>query len=349
MFYYFYFELSKIFLNLFSTINYNFYYKLTYFLNSFLENIYLNLVLFSLIFPVSIFSYIIFELNLYFVQIENNFNLTSLIIGYYNIHPILLYLSIFFFFNIYKYNNFFFIYTFKFFFYLITCTLLLGGFWGAGNGVWGYFWVNDIIEQILLFLVLGSLVLVHFYLSKSSIILFYIYLIFNLLTLLLLRIGIFNTRHSFFDITNLNNIYFYWNINNYLISIDFIKLVIILFFKWFFFFLIIIIFSFLLIQLSFSSLSITLLHIIIYNLIYIWLKYSQHNLSWKTLLFSQNFININLYINTQNLNNIFIEQKNYLIIFMSNTNWFFFKKQISIFFIYFKYITIIFLFFFILF
>jgi len=119
MFYYFYFELSKIFLNLFSTINYNFYYKLTYFLNSFLENIYLNLVLFSLIFPVSIFSYIIFELNLYFVQIENNFNLTSLIIGYYNIHPILLYLSIFFFFNIYKYNNFFFILIFKFFFFFI--------------------------------------------------------------------------------------------------------------------------------------------------------------------------------------------------------------------------------------
>jgi hypothetical protein len=76
-------------------------------------------------------------------------------------------------------------------------TLCLGGFWGLQSLTWGFVWVNDYIEWILFFFTLYVVVRLHLIeLPVVGVNAFY-FPFFLVSFLLVLRLGIFSTRHSF--------------------------------------------------------------------------------------------------------------------------------------------------------
>ena len=81
----------------------------------------------------------------------------------------------------------------------LSITLILGGFWGAQSTIWGYFWVNDSVEWLLLLAILSLLYSLHRFgmrtLSFNSFVL--IFFLFNLV--LMVRLNLFQTRHSFIE------------------------------------------------------------------------------------------------------------------------------------------------------
>ena len=87
----------------------------------------------------------------------------------------------------------------------LTITLILGGFWGLQSTIWGYFWVNDSVEWILLLAILGTLYSLHTpivsTLKFNAFLL--IFLLFNLV--IMVRLNIFQTRHSFIEQRNLSS------------------------------------------------------------------------------------------------------------------------------------------------
>ena len=87
----------------------------------------------------------------------------------------------------------------------LTITLILGGFWGLQSTIWGYFWVNDSVEWILLLAILGILYSLHT--SIVSTLKFngflLIFLLFNLV--IMVRLNIFQTRHSFIEQRSLSS------------------------------------------------------------------------------------------------------------------------------------------------
>ena len=344
MFYYFYFEIGKILLSFFTIISYNVYYTLTFYLNSFIENIYLNNLIWGFLSPNLVYFYNCWEINIFLTEVKNYFNLSSLVIGYYNIHPLLLYTSIFFCFTVFKYNNIYFLLNLKFLFYFSLIALLLGGLWGAGNGVWGYFWVNDLIEQYLFWLTIGTITLFHKFLNKNFSLSLISLLVFSLVILLLLRVGMFNTRHSFFDTNNLSNIAVYWNFIFINFSSLYFKNIFFISVAWVGFFLIICYLTYFLSQIKFFNKSTAFLHAILVCLAYIWVKYSHHNFSWKLVGIVQNYKMIFNHYNIQNFNNLLLMDKHYLLIFSSTLNWFFIQKQIGLYYIFIKYIFVSFCF-----
>lgn len=349
MFYYFYYQMYESLIFLTSIFNINFYYNLTYFLNSFLENIYLNCLLLSLIFPIFISLIMNNLFTIFFLKQELYSNLASLIVGYYNIHPFLLYLSIFFFIIIYSYINIYFIISKKINFIVVSAAFLLGGYWGAGNSVWGYFWVNDLIEQILIYLVIYSVYNLHNYNFKFKNYFFIFFLIGILISIFLLRLGLFSTRHSFFNILNLTNIIIYFNIFYSFFSTMYIKLLNFYLIGWLgiIFSLFILIYQFF--KLTFKNFFIQFFHLILLILFYTWIKYSQHNFSFKSILnFQQNVIFWNEY-NFQIKNCNLINKNNFFLIFCSDVNWYFMYKFIFNISIIFKYISVCFFYFFFLF
>lgn len=78
-------------------------------------------------------------------------------------------------------------------------TLALGGFWGLQSTIWGYFWVNDSVEWLLLLAILSLLYSMHKFdikfLNFNAFIL--TFLLFNLV--LMVRLNLFQTRHSFIE------------------------------------------------------------------------------------------------------------------------------------------------------
>lgn len=85
----------------------------------------------------------------------------------------------------------------------LTFTLILGGFWGFQSTVWGYFWVNDMVEWLLLMCIIYSLV--HFHKPiHSKKILQPVQVLFILLNfILIVRLNLIPTRHSFIQNTDL--------------------------------------------------------------------------------------------------------------------------------------------------
>lgn len=81
--------------------------------------------------------------------------------------------------------------------YILSFALILGMTWGSVNDLWGFFWVNDLIELILFFFFILSLYLLHVYKKINF------YLIVSFYTCLLwliyvIRLGFVGSRHSFF-------------------------------------------------------------------------------------------------------------------------------------------------------
>lgn len=202
----------------------------------------------------------------------------QLSIGYNSIHPVLFYISFIIISSIYFNNIFFF--KIKTFWVIGAIALLLGGLWGLGNSVWGFFWVNDRIELILLFHTMHLLILLHIYWQQY--IYKYIYQVTWCLIIFILfaRWNFLFTRHSFFNLTNLTNIaivyiYIYYPFN--------IKAIIKLlaacytsFLFWLNFFAYCIFYQ--IKRLSYYTTFLILLHTIIFVLFLSWLKYREHNL-----------------------------------------------------------------------
>lgn len=130
--------------------------------------------------------------------------LTTLMVGTISIHPFLFYfvliVVIFFFFS--KQIKFFtqFLFNLNHILFWAVLSLLLGGLWGLQSLTWGYIWVNDSIEWIFLFFIILIIMTLHTFHKK---ILFLINFYFNLYLnyVLILRLNLITTRHSFLSNT----------------------------------------------------------------------------------------------------------------------------------------------------
>lgn len=207
----------------------------------------------------------------------------QLSIGYNVIHPVLFYSSFIIIASIYFNNIFFF--KIKSIWYTSVVALLLGGLWGLGNSVWGFFWVNDRIELILLFYIIVLLILIHSY--WSSIMYIYLYQVVCCLSLLVLlaRWNFMFTRHSFFNLSNLTNIFIVYIYLYYTCKpIQILKIMGVTYLNllcWSTFILYCIQGQFK--RVNYYSVFITLLHIFFFILGLSWLKYKEHNLIFLTI------------------------------------------------------------------
>ena len=155
----------------------------------------------------------------------------QLIVGYNSIHPFLFYLSLTLsgltFLKVEhfaKINN-------NVLLFCITIALLLGGYWGLGNSVWGYFWVNDSIEIYLLCILCLMIFYTHSVNNYNSIFLFSLFFFCGCIILLFMRYGLFFTRHSFFDLKNVSNLFLLYSFIMFNNRIKFKVLLLIFFLK----------------------------------------------------------------------------------------------------------------------
>jgi hypothetical protein len=126
-------------------------------------------------------------------------------LGLVNIHPPMLYVGLFFFFN-WRLSN---LSSFELINLPLNLILLftglafiLGGFWGWFNASWSYFWVFDYIEYFLLLSVLWVISVYHLKSSKTNNSLNLLPMSILLLYFLGLRYEFFLTRHASFTKTS---------------------------------------------------------------------------------------------------------------------------------------------------
>ncbi len=156
-----------------------------------------------------IFLKFLFKFNILNLVVLKKQLPATLLIGTIVIHPILFYLCMLvFLFKLtkslptYSLNSL----SIDFFrlFLVLTLTLMLGGFWGLQSTIWGYFWVNDAVEWLLLFTIMYLLRKIHtfstFNLIYNKFLL--IFFVFNLI--LIVRLNIFQTRHNFIQQKNIS-------------------------------------------------------------------------------------------------------------------------------------------------
>lgn len=130
----------------------------------------------------------------------------QLLVGYNNVHPLLFYSAAILLYTLTtpaetlgKISN-------LTVFIIGACSLILGGYWGLNNTAWGYFWVNDFIELILLTICVLALIRSHqrnYLMSQlyGCVSLFYI-----IALIIGSRHGLVFTRHSFFDLTKITSV-----------------------------------------------------------------------------------------------------------------------------------------------
>lgn len=157
----------------------------------------------NIIFTFIYFSFIIINSNFFYYSLSLKIKKIpiTLLIGLINIHPLLLYFSLFFiifyFFSLKENcnNRLFFFFNI---FIILFLAFLLGGFWGWFNTSWSYFWVYDYIEFYLLSLLVSCLIYLHGknLLSLYKLVFLSFYIIFWLF--LLLRLNFLVTRHAEF-------------------------------------------------------------------------------------------------------------------------------------------------------
>lgn len=131
----------------------------------------------------------------------------ALLIGYNNIHPILFYIFLFSALLYLLIDDVQQVFTLDKITRGALLTLFLGGLWGAGNSAWGFFWVNDHIELSLLKYIIILLLLLHTHVLEKRRKNIFIVLSLLVLHLLALRWGFVFTRHSFFNLNALVNVF----------------------------------------------------------------------------------------------------------------------------------------------
>lgn len=138
----------------------------------------------------------------------------QLIVGYNNVHPVLFYLAFL--------SMFFFVAPFESahgyknisISVIASSSLVLGGYWGLNNTAWGFFWVNDFIEWMLLLLTMFSFSLLHSKITKQTLNLYLTVTVMLFFFILLSRYGLVFTRHSFFDLSKSVNYTFAYLVLN---------------------------------------------------------------------------------------------------------------------------------------
>lgn len=153
--------------------------------------------------------FLIFFLDYRLVILKNITINLQLVYGYNGIHPFILYLTaVIFFFKIFQLTNlilFVKLRTITIFYFL---TLLLGGMWGVTNSSWGFFWLNDPIEITLLAMCLMSLWLLHVNLNYKINFVIFFFSYFIVIYVIAFRTGFLLTRHNFFNLNNIKNLYY---------------------------------------------------------------------------------------------------------------------------------------------
>ena len=231
-----------------------------------------------------------------------------LFLGYNNIHPFLLYSflvgslvlllyirdKVFFFKNSHV-------------FFVGLAALFLGGLWGLGNSSWGYFWVNDSIEIILVCSLLNFLTIIHLKnkqfcrlnILAATLIVFSMYL---------LRSGFVFSRHNFFSIKKtVNLLKFTLLLHTNVISSLWLYYIFLLY--YIFVFLLMFLFLFFSNFKIFPKSLVFIIHLLIALCLLTWLKYRANNLtSWSLFnvqffynFFSSNNINFSNFIKVKKL------------------------------------------------
>lgn len=218
-----------------------------------------------------------------FILVQHTFIITSqLLIGFNSWHPPLFYVSLccclLFFFRA-EYT----LYLSRIRLLFITSiTLLLGGYWGLGNSVWGYFWVNDPIELILLLFVSIMVLTIHTTNNNNLIVHLVLILLCGCILLIFLRFGIFFTRHSFFNTKGLTNTIFLLFLSLLFCDIAVMYLVLFfifcLFFSHFVYYLLLYLVSLGCATLTNSTGKIACAHLVLFASFILWLKVRLLNL-----------------------------------------------------------------------
>lgn len=232
--------------------------------------------------------------------------------------------------------------------------LLLGGLWGSQSLTWGFVWVNDNIEWLLLYILIFLTYYLHSF-KRSSKVLFFFLFLFYINMLLLLRLNFLPSRHSFLGFFKLNFFviffifsiftqFFFINLEKYLLKVS--DLVLIFFWINFFFITTIVsisIFKYIFIFFSyyyFLKLVFTkfLLHFLVIILIFGWLNYinifflffsTTFDLNYNFFIFEENVLNkdirlliiSSLYTLLEQLSftlEIFMWQTNHISYFLTN-------------------------------
>lgn len=274
-----------------------------------------------LINKLKLFKFFIFFFSFIVIKLKKKIITFGLLIGYNSIHPYLFYYSFL--------NTIFYYLTLnsvylnkKIIYYMSILALILGGYWGFGSSVWGYFWVNDSIEWNLLTIVFLNVLSFHVYYNLRFKMLYASVCLLILYNIILFRFGFFFTRHSFFDLTKLKNTFFLYSCLLYFFNWIF-YLGCFLFLKCFSIFIIVI-----LIKKSWKKIVVSnfyniLFHLFILALTFNWLKH--RNMSeilinyffLKKLLYSINFY-FNFY------------SSYFFIVISSHKKLFFFLKKYTI-------------------
>lgn len=216
--------------------SYSFYYTYVVNLNYWESNI-LFIYLFFLFFSrlsskliFLIFSFLIFNFFLFFSTTPYKSLLITLMVGTVTIHPLAFYFfTLIFVVKFYYFNMHFFVnrvaLSFQTLSLFLTLTLLLGSLWASQSNSWGYFWVNDAVEWLLLLITLYILSVIHFWSHKFLYnFCLIVFMFFNLL--LLIRLNFLPTRHNFISskLTVYLLLFFYCAVTSYCnTSTSFIK------------------------------------------------------------------------------------------------------------------------------
>jgi hypothetical protein len=248
----------------------------------------------------------------------------NLIAGTIIIHPIGFYTFIvFFFFKFFNYNSYIYLTYLRVrgitLVYALAITLSLGGVWSTQSNTWGYLWVDDLIEWLLLSAIIYTIIHIHFHLSTTIIVNFFVNNLLLINFLIFIRLGFLSTRHNFLSI----NLFFYINIYLYLfilyltfnvISIRFLFKLRLSVTYFFFFFnsffskyihIMFIVISFF--KKLASNLKLATFHMILYSLSLFWIfsffffSISHVNIFYLDLFIQKNFTN--LYFGDQIYNN----------------------------------------------
>jgi hypothetical protein len=221
-FFFFFFLILKIF----NINNISFFNIYLISLNHFWLNIFFFLLFFSFFFLYNFITlFIIFLLILISIYLFKwNFVLLDFYVGYFKIHPPLFYMSILFLtYNYISYNYINYKTTQSRLLSLAIITFILGSLWSLYQNIWGYYWTNDSIEYILLFIIVNTMYAIHkYYVSVNKYQLINCLLIYTLI--ILMRLNFIYTKHNFFLLNIIINKYlifitFYFIINYFFLSL----------------------------------------------------------------------------------------------------------------------------------
>lgn len=283
----------------------NFLYNFTCFLNNTIFNLLLvNLLLIIKNFIIinKIAYYIYYKIITISIKIKIPIISLNLLVGFNNIHPFLFYISLIFSFFSLLFLNKFLKCTIQYVYMLIVISLLLGGLWGAGNSSWGFFWLKDPIELILLLLFCLIIQFSHVNFTYNNFFLLLLMFLLLLSFLYYLRNGFIFTKHNFFNVKLRKNTIIYiiifltiiTNINSLQFKTFVISIIIILS-CYFYTFILLYFINFAKIFLNNYNNKIKLIHIFIFSLYLIWIKYRENNFSIYNYLTLKQIITSNYY------------------------------------------------------